>query len=228
MKKNVIITPTGRNSLYKDWIGENKDNNFDIIFLCYEDNDFYKELISDGHTAYKCSGEKWTIIKNFLKEHSEVIKNYDFFWFPDDDLFIKNFDINLLFDINKKWDLLLSQPSASGFTSHIVTNKKEGSTLRFTNFVEIMCPLMSRECLLQLMDSFDYSKSGWGLDVLWPKILNYPKDKIAIIDSVSVIHTRPVGENYNGRFEIDPYTEMLSIIDNYNLHFNIVEYDYIK
>ena len=60
MKKNLIITPTGHNSLYKDWLGENQnENSFDIIFLCYEDNDFYKELNDLGFKAYKCKGEKW-------------------------------------------------------------------------------------------------------------------------------------------------------------------------
>ena len=229
MKKNLIISPTGHNSLYKDWLGKNQnENSFDIIFLCYEDNDFYKELNDLGFKAYKYKGEKWSIIKNFLLENKNIIDSYDFFWFPDDDLKITNEQINLFFEVNKEYDLWLSQPSASGFTSHKVTNRKDNLKLRFTNFVEIMCPLMSKICLTKLIDSFEYSKSGWGLDFLWPKLLGYPKNKIAIIDLVNIIHTRPVGGEYGNRFLISPHKEMMILMKQFDLHFNIVEYDYIK
>jgi hypothetical protein len=33
--------------------------------------------------------------------------------------------------------------------------------------------------------------SGWGLDNLWPVLLPYPRDTLAIIDQVVLAHTRP-------------------------------------
>ena len=35
MSKNLVISPTGNRSLFKNWISGNKD--FDIVLLCYED-----------------------------------------------------------------------------------------------------------------------------------------------------------------------------------------------
>jgi len=226
MKKNIIITPTGKNSLHNNWLGPN--DNFDIIFLCYEDNDFHIELKNKGFNSFNVKGEKWKIIKNFLNENKELIKNYETFWFPDDDLDIDSKSINKLFDLHKKYNLSLSQPSASGYTSHKITNKKNDSILRFTNFVEIMCPMMSKDCLISLVDTFDYSESGWGLDLLWPKMLNHPKDKIAIIDEVEIVHTKPVGGNYKGRFSKSPQEELFFLMKKYNLNFNFTEYELIK
>ena len=123
MKKNLIITPTGKESLYVNWLGPN--DNFDIIFLCYEDNDFHVELKNKGFNSFKVKGEKWGIIKTFLNDNGEFLKNYDLFWFPDDDLNIDSESINKLFDLHKKYDLYLSQPSVYGHTSHIITNKKK-------------------------------------------------------------------------------------------------------
>ena len=37
----------------------------------------------------------------------------------------------------------------------------------------------------------DYVQSGFGLDKIWAKMLNYKN--VAVIDFISVIHTRPVG-----------------------------------
>ena len=226
MKKNLIITPTGKESLYVNWLGPN--DNFDIIFLCYEDNNFHVELKNKGFNSFKVKGEKWGIIKTFLNDNGEFLKNYDLFWFPDDDLNIDSESINKLFDLHKKYDIYLSQPSVFGHTSHIITNKKNDTILRYTNFVEVMCPMMSKDCLLSLLNTFDYSESGWGLDLLWPKILNYPEDKIAIIDDVEIEHTKPVGSNYKNRFSKEPQEELNFLMEKYNLNFNLTEYKLIK
>ena len=55
-----------------------------------------------------------------------------------------------------------------------------------------MAPCFSRDFLKQMLPSFNENLSGWGLDVVWPtKIADWTR--IAIIDAVTVCHTRPVG-----------------------------------
>lgn len=223
--KNVIISPTGSKSFFLNLSDD--ICNFDIFFLCYEDTNLDTELRKQNKKAYKYKGEKWQIIKKFLDENENVLKTYDLFWFPDDDLQIDEISINNLFDIHKNYNLLLSQPSASGFLSHNLTRQNKTTILRYTNFVEIMCPLMSKNTLLLLKETFNESVSGYGLDLLWPKQLNYPKDKIAIIDEVSVHHVNKVGHNYQNRFMVSPTIELRQILSKYNLQFNLVEYSYI-
>ncbi len=224
MNKNLIITPTGSNSLYELWMEDKEIINFDIIFLCYEDNDFYMELRKKGLTSYKMKGEKWKMSQDFLLNNPNVIDQYDFFWFPDDDLKISTKSIVRLFELHNYFGLLLSQPSSFGFTSYPITHKQENTLLRFTNFVEIMCPLMSKECLKVLLQTFDMSKSGWGLDYLWIKYLKNPTNKVAIIDDVSIEHTNAVGSNYENRFEISPMDELMLIMNKFNLKFGFTEY----
>jgi hypothetical protein len=93
-----------------------------------------------------------------------------------------------------------------GYVSHAITIPLPNTLLRYTNFVEILAPLMDLKTLLYLKDTFDENYSGWGYDFLWPYMLNYPKDKIAIIDSVVMTHTKPIGNDYS-RFPIPPNVE---------------------
>ena len=81
---------------------------------------------------------------------------------------------------------------------------------------------MNKQTLMNLFQTFDLSQSGWGLDLLWAKMLD--NDKIAIIDDVNVIHTRPVGKDYiiNGkkRFKLNPKDELTMFMRKYNLSIN--------
>src|SRR3712207_4259244 len=56
-----------------------------------------------------------------------------------------------------------------------------------------MIPGFSRACLERVLPSLDESETGWGwgLDSVWPKLLEYRN--VGIIDGVPVTHTRPVG-----------------------------------
>lgn len=220
--KNLIISPTGDETLLENWV--NGEKNFDIHLLYYcENNEIYNNLLSQGYKVEKVKGEKWGCIKKYFINNPHLFEQYDTFWFPDDDLLINNESINKLFDIHNSYGLLLSQPAAIGYTSHQITNP-QNSKLRYTSFVEIMCPMMSKDTLKVLLETFDLSKSGWGLDILWPKILGYPKDKIAIIDEIVVNHTKPVGENYGNRFSIHPWDEFNTIRNSYSVDFNFSEH----
>ncbi|MDB5210585.1 MAG: hypothetical protein JWQ30_1412, partial [Sediminibacterium sp.] len=84
------------------------------------------------------------------------------------------------------------------------------------------------ETLLLLKDTFHLNHSAWGYDYLWPYLLGYPKDKIAIIDAVRMVHTRPVGTDYS-RFLKHPKKEMKEILKAYSpgLRKSIIVYDEI-
>ena len=105
----------------------------------------------------------------------------------------------------------------NGFTSHTITNPIKGNVLRYTSFVEVTAPLFSLESLLKLYHSFDFNDSSWGFDYYWPFKLGYPKDKIAILDKVTMTHTNPVGGNYD-RFPTHPSIEMDELLTKYNIN----------
>jgi hypothetical protein len=224
MTKNLIISPTGENSLVKEWIKETP--NFDLVLLCY-DNDEEKASIFKQYTPYVFvgKGEKFHLIKSFIESNLNFISEYNYVWLPDDDVSISTFDINKLFKTANEYNLALCQPSMKGYISHNITLPVEGNILRYTNFVEVLAPLFNLETLLKVYQTFDLNYSGWGYDYLWPYLLNYPQDKIAIIDNIIMTHVRPVGNNYS-RFPVDPGIEMKYILQKYNINPNNTIYGY--
>jgi hypothetical protein len=54
-----------------------------------------------------------------------------------------------------------------------------------------MAPLFTINSLSQIKLTFSQSVSGWGLDVLWPKLL--PNAQFGILDATPMFHTRPLG-----------------------------------
>lgn len=218
MSKNVIILCAGDNSLHKNWLGDKQD--FDLIIIYYGNSDeIVKEYQKHAKLVLMNKGQKWHLIYNFVKEYKNTLKDYDFFWFPDDDLDTNVNDLNKFFEINTKFKLWLSQPSLTGYVSYEIERPIPDSILRFTNFVEIICPAMDRITLARLVDYFNINESGWGLDYLWPKILSYPTNKIAIVDAITVEHTKQIGGDYT-RFKKEPIEELKEVFAKYNLTFN--------
>lgn len=211
--KNLIISAVGDDSLHKEWIAGQPD--FDLCLLYYGTNpDIAKEYAS--HSAYfmQARGMKYHLVKSFIDAHLAEIGQYNYIWLPDNDVSISTDQINALFKIAQEKALQLCQPAMSGYISHPITEPNPTAVLRFTNFVEVLAPLMSLQTLLQLKNTFDLNYSGWGYDYLWPFLLGYPKDKIAIIDAIIMRHTKPIGADYS-RFPKHPKKEMKEILKPY-------------
>jgi hypothetical protein len=92
----------------------------------------------------------------------------------------------------------LAQPAILGWWTSRNSVKVSGLKLRYTNWVEMMCPCFSKKALELCKETFNADKSCWGIEFIWNKLLGFPKNKIAIIDEVHAIHTRPMmdGDNY--------------------------------
>lgn len=219
MKKNLVIVPAGDDSLHLEWIKDT--TNFDIIILYYGNSEnVFLNYEKNVKKCVKMKGQKWQLLTDYILKNLGEIETYDYFWFPDDDLLTNTNDINKIFDICKNYDLWLCQPSLDGHVSYEIEKKVSGNLLRFTNFVEIICPMMSLNTLMKLVFYFNINESGWGLDYLWPKILDYPTNKISIIDDVTVTHTKAVGSDYSKRFKKEPMQELNEVFQKYNLSFN--------
>lgn len=85
----------------------------------------------------------------------------------------------------------------------------------------MMMPCFSKGALNKVLSTFNDNKSGWGIDLRWESLIHNNHKKMAIIDSVSLIHTRPVKENRE-----DNFIELQDYIAKHNLNRTIKEYDY--
>lgn len=214
MNKNLIIVRAGENSLHEKWQG--KDQNFDLIVSYYgKDIEKFK-----GKNRFDFIGSKFEGLYDCIKNQDINLNQYNYIWIPDDDLYTTSENINNFFNIVNEYNLKIAQPSlintGNKFYSHITTLQHKSFKLRYTNFVEIMAPCLRKDFLKEVIETFKLTKSGWGLDFLWPKLAG--EKCSAIIDATPIIHTRTVGQDYSW-LGINPKKES-RIFDSYNLDSN--------
>lgn len=193
-RRFLVMARAGNASLHRKWIG-GAGRTFDLFLSCYGDRP--EEYAADAEHLRKMKSTKWPAWHAHIGEARELIASYDAVWFPDDDLLIDTAGINRMFDLFMAFELAMAQPALSldSYYSHPILLQDAGHILRFTNFVEVMGPVFSREALAILYPTFAQSRTGWGLDYLWPHLLAQRGmgARVAVIDAVSMTHTRPVG-----------------------------------
>jgi hypothetical protein len=226
MKKYLVISTVGDESLHSEWIQDNPI--FDLVLIYYGNNkDIAKIYSKQTPYVYAAKGEKYHLLKSFILSEPEFISQYSYIWLPDNDVSISTQSINKMFLLAEEYNLSLAQPAMIGYVSHQITLPQPNNLLRYTNFVEVLAPLMSLDTLILVKNTFDKNYSGWGYDALWPYMLNYPKDKIAIIDSVVMTHTKPIGNDYS-RFPIPPIVESEEILNTLPQTENLYHKEHIQ
>jgi hypothetical protein len=218
-RSNLLVVRAGDSSLHPGWLADDAPRNFDLLISYYGDQpDRYRNEADHYHVM---QGPRWPAHDAICKARYETLAAYEQVCFACDDLVAKPDTWNRLFAACRRYDLDLAQPAIEGPVSHEITRPVEGSKLRYTNFVEIMCPVFSARALRQLCGTFGESVSGWGLNWLWPKLLAGDMWRIGILDSVRITHSRPVGEGtlYSllSSLGVDPRAEKAALQTKFDL-----------
>ena len=192
--KNVIISRNGPNSLHQEWLINSDSKSWDLILLYYDEDSFRRTQSQEGK-SYFYPGGKWEAYYNFFRDYPEVLNDYDFFWFADDDISIQGKAINKMFQSMNDYDLDIAQPAMSldSYFSYLVTIQCEFLKIRFSNFVEVMAPCLRKSVVKDMLPFFKDAFTGMGLDSIWTHKTRKEPNKIAILDEVVMNHTRPVG-----------------------------------
>lgn len=192
--KNLIVAVAGNSSMHPIW--QAGDANFDLFVVYY--GDIEDRYSTEGKYYERAKGTKFNILHQIVEKRQDVFSKYDAIFVPDDDMYMETADINRFFDIFHQYNLEIAQPSIFGWISVPITAHVPFSKLRYVNWVEIMCPCFSSNALYKCQHTFLENKTNWCIEFLWNKILGNPKDKIAIIDEIIAIHTRPCfyGDTY--------------------------------
>lgn len=218
-RKNLVIVRAGDESLHEQWLNGEEERNWDLIVNYFGDDP--TRYRRDDVRRIDSKSVKWPALHDLIQELGSEVTAYDRVWFPDDDLRMTKNQMNSFFEIVEEYDLSLAQPALTpdSHIGHLITLHNLSFHLRFTNFIEIMAPCFSREFLLTALPTFTENLSGWGLDILWPSKISDWK-KIAIIDTVKVCHTRPIGgPNYSFLADTgkDATQEMRELVEKYEL-----------
>ena len=192
--KNVVISRNGPDSLHEEWLTNSDTKNWDLILLFYDENSFKRCQIREGKSFYYPGG-KWEAYYNFFRDYPDVLNNYDYFWFADDDISLQGNEINKMFQRMNDYDLDIAQPAMSleSYFSYIITIQCDFLKIRFSNFVEVMAPCLRKSLVKDMLPFFKDAFSGMGLDSVWTYKTRKEPNKIAILDEVVMTHTRPVG-----------------------------------
>lgn len=194
-KRNLVVVRAGKQSLHNRWLDKPYcDRNWDLLVSYFDEAAFANHVPEEGVQSILIKGGKWDgLYKTF--EKFSASKNYDRIWLPDDDIGANTDKLNSIFDESEVYGLSVSQPSLTpnSFFSHFMFVSCAGFRLRYTNYIEIMVPCLTQSLFRKVLPLFEHTMSGFGLDYLWCRFPESGPFKAAIMDSVQVHHTRPVG-----------------------------------
>ena len=192
----LAVVRCGDKSLHRDWATGSRA--FDVA-VSYFGADA-ERTFPEAAYVHRAVGGKWDGLHAFFEAYPEAARAYDYFWFPDDDISATAADVEALIAAGDRHALDLFQPSLdhASYYSHLITLNHPSFALRTTNFVEIMVPVLSRRLLALALPTMAATRSGFGLDFLWPQLADglAPGNRgrgVAVVDAVRVRHTRPVG-----------------------------------
>lgn len=219
-RKFLVLGRVGDASLHANWIADRATpRTWDLRLNAYGNDE---SRIQDGDFPPVIDrGTKWDSIARHFKNNPELLDLYDYVMLPDDDLQMDVTTINRVFEIVVKYDLTMAQPSLSyeSYFSYPILLKCPHFRLRYTNYLESMSCCIKTSFLKKLLPMFEVHFTGWGTDLVWTLLMDNPAYKAAVIDEVSMTHTRPlmIGPIYQ-TFKAtgtNPYREIENVRANF-------------
>ncbi len=184
----------GDNSLHRHWLSGGP-RNFDLFLSCYGKDPSRHEGTAEH--IRPMGSTKWPALHDHIRAEPGLAAAYEAIWFPDDDILADAPTISRMFETFSLFGMALAQPAltAESHHTHPIVLRHPAYVLRRTNFVEVMAPILDARALALLVPTFAQARVGWGLDYLWPVILERAglREAIGIIDAAPVTHTRAVG-----------------------------------
>jgi hypothetical protein len=219
----LVIVRAGDHSLHKNWMRKGASRQWDLLVDYYgkkpDYTDPFADFVNQGGVT------KFPSVKAIDEANPGFLRDYRAIYFLDDDIDLAFGDIDRLFEIFMRHDLWLAQPSLThdSHHTHQIVLHSPLFELRFTNFVEIMAPVMSQSAFAACIETFEQSISGFGLDFVWPALLGAPRDRIAIIDSVRMRHSKETDFQEGAFYRllrsigIDPVAETHAVVRRHGI-----------
>lgn len=199
--RRLVYTSAGNHHNIRQWLRGR--TSFDLWVSHYADAPF--DLAE--HCAYwhARKGSKFQNLKYLFEQRKTELARYDAVFVLDDDIHLSGSDIEHLFNLRQQHGLTVLQPAfmRCGKVSHRHTRFDPRHTLRYTNFVEVTCPLFETQALLDFLACYDGRLVGWGIDWWFMEVLaGRPGFKAAIVDQIPCVNPREVQKGLEQR-EID-------------------------
>jgi hypothetical protein len=189
-RRYLVFVRAGRASWHKRLILEDPDRNWDCCVSWYD------TPADEGLAEYYCGGMDGTFgnkLEGFLEfwERRPQPWTYRYIALLDDDVYLRPGELSHFFRLCDFHSLYLSQP-ALRWCTHTTLNslvRNPMCTLRRVAFVEAMAPCFSNAALENLIHTFRWTRSVWGIDWAWGALLD-GHEPLYVVDAVSMDHTR--------------------------------------
>jgi hypothetical protein len=194
MARALVVVRAGDTSLHPGWlVGAAPEWDLAVSYF----GDDATRTFEAARYVHRYKGGKWDGLHAFFAEFPAAAAAYDYFWLPDDDIQTDARAINAMFDAMRRHNLELAQPglTSNSYFQHPITLANPIFKLRYATMIEIMVPILDQRLLNLVLPLFAVTRSGFGLDYVWHRLTTDPVRKAAILDEISVTHTRPIGRH---------------------------------
>ncbi len=207
----LVISRVGSQSLHAHWCGPAANRGYDVLLSAFDPA--VADPCQPGIVFEYRPGTKVAGYGDVMRANAELISRYDYVALFDDDLIISAADMKRLFDIAAEYQLKISQPALShdSYFTFAALLHDPAFRLRYVNYIEMMCPVFRADVLAEIKPLYELGFES-GIDLIWCNLVSTSPQDFAVIDAVTVCHTRPVGtyKTANGftggkRYEDDIY-----------------------
>jgi len=213
----LVFVRAGNKSTHQRLLAENPDRNWDCCVS------WYVPPPAEDLAEHYCDGgfNKFGGFLEFWKRRPNPWP-WRYVALVDDDVYLRPGDLSRLFEISERNGTYLSQPALNWFTYTTINVlvRNPVCLMRRVNFIESMAPCFSIAALEQLVHTFDWSRSTWGIDVSWA-YLSRDKQPLYVLDAVSMDHTR-MGDGRStalyrelAAMGVSPAQELQSVLDRF-------------
>eukprot|EP00471_Norrisiella_sphaerica_P009775 CAMPEP_0184502146 /NCGR_PEP_ID=MMETSP0113_2-20130426/49460_1 /TAXON_ID=91329 /ORGANISM="Norrisiella sphaerica, Strain BC52" /LENGTH=519 /DNA_ID=CAMNT_0026891163 /DNA_START=128 /DNA_END=1687 /DNA_ORIENTATION=+ len=206
----------GLEALENHWLAHTHEKLFDLVLVFYSStarNPVFEQLRqlatrTPGITLVVRKGYKWPNFKWWLDRNEDTISKYSQVWVADDDLLMSTRAINRMFlTMAANPGIRIASPAFSSSSAGLWRYHDRVNphfTLRYTNFVECLGPVLSAQVLQDdlFRRCLAATRTGYYLDNAFYAIAGGHSRGMAILDTSVCIHpNRPASEK-------EMYTEL--------------------
>jgi hypothetical protein len=189
-RRYLVFVRAGHESLHRKLILENPDRNWDCCVSWYAPAE--PERLAEYYCGNPRSGfgNKFEGFLEFWEQRPQPWR-YRYVALLDDDIYLAPGELSNFFRLCDSYQLYLAQPALSWFTHNTLNSlvRNPVCSLRRVSFVEVMAPCFSAAALENLLHTFNWTKSTWGIDWAWACLLQ-GQESLYVVDAVSMEHTR--------------------------------------
>ena len=206
----LVYTSAGDHANVRRWVAGTRT--FDLWITYYGDRSGTFVDVADLYNRRR--GSKFQNLQNAYQTWPQLLRAYEAVLVMDDDIIIGPGEVTRLFELRAELNLWLIQPAFSrwGKISHPITQVVRTARLRYTNFVEVTCPLFREDKLRAFMQVYDPILVGWGIDWWYLDVLGTNLEgRVAIIDEIACVNPHDVKKGWQREIDrLQPTKERIA------------------